>query len=1173
MNSWRLFTVCVLGAAVGGANDATALTVATWIGATGDYEDASNWDSNPLIPNNGVDDVTAIISGNLTVTLDGATAITVDTFNLGDRTRFIASGVLTSFASANGIFDSGAQVIARNGATIDIGDASIDGASLIADDIGGGANASISSNATSYTGSAGFNRDRELAADGNGTRLDLANVHTLIRNSGSSNNLNIRARDGGVVDLSALTNIVAPAGGLNGGTLLFQANGASTIALSNVTDFDEIFYEVTDGGNISGQVHSVTSGRLTVGGASDVLTDLASLNSVANSIVTAQDGASVDLGNANLDSASLLALKENGSAAPGATITTSATSYTGTDGFNQDRTLKADGTGTMLDLSSLTSLVRNRGSANNLDIRALNGGTVDLRGLSTFTDAPAGNAGASTLVHASDGGTLVLDGISDFDDIRYEVLGGGNITGEIHTLINGVLTIGGASDSLTNLNNLTSVENSAVTARDGAIVDLGSANIDRASLFAAQQTNSAAPNAILRSSAASYTGTDGFNLDRTLQADGTGTHLDLSELSNFTRNRGAANHLDIVARDGGRIDLSGLSSFTDAVGGNNGATLLVQAQADSTVMLDGITEFDNVRYEALGGGDITGQIHTFTNGRLIIGGASDVTTDLSLLTSVTDTAVIAEDGAQVLLASANIDRASLIARKENSAAAPNAKLSTAATSYTGTDGFNLDREFEADGTGTILDLSTLTSLVRNRGTLNNLFIRAIDGGQVDLSGLAGFTDAPGGNEGSALELVAETGGEILLNGVAVLDGIDYTALDGGRIISQLTSFLNGRMTIGGASDVETDLSTLLSAAGSTVISQGGAQVDLGTTIIDQASLVARIGSIGGTIGARLESGASAYAGTDGFNFDREFSANGAATFLDLSALTTLVRNRGSLNELSVRASDGGVVDLSNLSTLTNPSGGLDGSRIFVEAEDADSEVRLSALTSIEHAEVTIDNGARVDLGELGHFAHGTVKMDGTANAQDLKVADTFVLGQGGTIDMNESPAAFIIGNAGGPIVAGAVNVAGGIFGGNGTVIGNVTNNGTIRPGESPGTLIIDGDYVQQIGAKLAVEIESESLFDVLKITGSATLAGTLEVSFLSSFDPGVNVFIILSAEGGVQGVFDNVFFNGALVDVFYGDDFVQLNMGPVPLPPAMWLFSTALLGLVARCRRGDGLGV
>lgn len=74
--------------------------------------------------------------------------------------------------------------------------------------------------------------------------------------------------------------------------------------------------------------------------------------------------------------------------------------------------------------------------------------------------------------------------------------------------------------------------------------------------------------------------------------------------------------------------------------------------------------------------------------------------------------------------------------------------------------------------------------------------------------------------------------------------------------------------------------------------------------------------------------------------------------------------------------------------------------------------------------------------------------------------------------------------------------SGGTFGGHGTVQGNLTNNsgGTVAPGGSIGTTTVTGNYTQSAGSTLQVEV-SPTANDVLNVTGTATLAGTLQIVF------------------------------------------------------------------------------
>jgi hypothetical protein len=101
---------------------------------------------------------------------------------------------------------------------------------------------------------------------------------------------------------------------------------------------------------------------------------------------------------------------------------------------------------------------------------------------------------------------------------------------------------------------------------------------------------------------------------------------------------------------------------------------------------------------------------------------------------------------------------------------------------------------------------------------------------------------------------------------------------------------------------------------------------------------------------------------------------------------------------------------------------------------------------------------------------------------------------------------------------GSVDILGGTISGSGTIGGSVTNSGgTTAPGNSPGALTIDGNYNQASGGTLAIEIGGTQAgveHDVLQVLGDASLAGTLDVSFIDGFTPsGGNAFIVLTAGG------------------------------------------------------------
>jgi hypothetical protein len=66
------------------------------------------------------------------------------------------------------------------------------------------------------------------------------------------------------------------------------------------------------------------------------------------------------------------------------------------------------------------------------------------------------------------------------------------------------------------------------------------------------------------------------------------------------------------------------------------------------------------------------------------------------------------------------------------------------------------------------------------------------------------------------------------------------------------------------------------------------------------------------------------------------------------------------------------------------------------------------------------------------------------------------------------------------------------------------NEGLVSPGNSPGSITVDGDFVQTETGRLLIEIggaatEPGTDFDALVVTGSATFDGTLELETLEDF--------------------------------------------------------------------------
>jgi hypothetical protein len=175
----------------------------------------------------------------------------------------------------------------------------------------------------------------------------------------------------------------------------------------------------------------------------------------------------------------------------------------------------------------------------------------------------------------------------------------------------------------------------------------------------------------------------------------------------------------------------------------------------------------------------------------------------------------------------------------------------------------------------------------------------------------------------------------------------------------------------------------------------------------------------------------------------------------------------------------------------------------------------------------------------------------------------------------------------GTLQASIINILGGSLTGTGTVNGDTINNGgMVGPGSSAGVLTIDGDYTQGLDGALNIEVlgTAAGAFDQLIVTGSALFepGTTINFSFLDGFLPEINdTFDFLLAAGGISffsGDISSVVFN--ISGVAEGFEFLTDPTGGtlmltalndaqavVPLPGAVWLFASGLLGLIGMARR------
>ncbi|MBJ6135833.1 autotransporter-associated beta strand repeat-containing protein, partial [Ochrobactrum sp. Q0168] len=162
------------------------------------------------------------------------------------------------------------------------------------------------------------------------------------------------------------------------------------------------------------------------------------------------------------------------------------------------------------------------------------------------------------------------------------------------------------------------------------------------------------------------------------------------------------------------------------------------------------------------------------------------------------------------------------------------------------------------------------------------------------------------------------------------------------------------------------------------------------------------------------------------------------------------------------------------------------------------------------------------------------------------------------------------------IIGGEIDVgSGATLGGHGAV-GNATilADGMLSPGNSIGTLTVNGNLTLGPGSALEIEIASNGASDRVDVSGTATVSGSNVL--VTTIDPETSyqngqLYHILTADGGISGEFAGVVSNSAFLDMSlaYGNTAADLKIClktgcPKPVGPEQP--SPALFTTVAQTR-------
>ena len=470
----------------------------------------------------------------------------------------------------------------------------------------------------------------------------------------------------------------------------------------------------------------------------------------------------------------------------------------------------------------------------------------------------------------------------------------------------------------------------------------------------------------------------GFADDNSVQADGTGSVLDLSALTSVPGQNGY-DSVTLSATNGGELDLSGLTSLGDTnITDTNGSTILAS------------------NLTTLSGGGLT--------------------VDASTLSLPGLTEIIADTGDY---------EPSIEVSGGGSLSLPGMTSDADLTGY-----------LRVDGTGSVLDLSTLTS-VKQFSYMNQLYLQANNGGELNLSGLTRLSTTNTYGIG-----IADTGGSTILDGkLTTLKGMSVE-LDGTdtQVANAWSSATNCFFHFAGGSYSLPDLTNI---DGSTVYVTGGGSLTL--------------------------LGVTSDTGKGGISLD----AAGSGSVVDLSALTSVTGSVG------LEADNDGEVDASGLTSV----GGAG-----IDAYEG-GEVDVSGLTGLKNGSISDTKGSTVLDGNLTTLYEVYVTLDGT----DPHVADTWT-----------------------SLTVGSFSVTGGSY----SLPGLTDVDGSNIQVSGGGTLSLPG--VTSYAAKGANTISADGIGSVLDLSDLITVTKTSPGANLSATNGGeillpLSQFVLTLDSPSVQG--------------------------------------------------------
>ena len=394
-------------------------------------------------------------------------------------------------------------------------------------------------------------------------------------------------------------------------------------------------------------------------------------------------------------------------------------------------------------------------------------------------------------------------------------------------------------------------------------------------------------------------------------------------------------------------------------------------------------------------------------------------------------------------------------------------------------------------------------------------ITATNGGKLDLSKVETILPLAGSQDFFQI---------LLSDGTSEIDLSSLNTLSGS----------GGRHRIDLSNQAQLNLAVLESATDVTFNLTQGAELNLGTNAAEAGSYNNVLFNL--TQGAKLTSNGTqpvTYS-SEGFRGNTTImSADGEGTVLDLSSVISLdtSNNDGSIgvSTHTITATNGGKLDLSKVETITPPDRSED--RIDVVVNGDMSEIDLSSLQ-------TINGNGQARFNAIGGFlllGNFTNTETITASGGGLITINDDFLQTSGSVNVSDDSEVTVAGDytqtggstnlLGGTLdITGNADIQNGSLVGTGTLNANtVINDSIINPGNSTGSLNLNGNYTQTSTGTLDIEIGGTNIgeFDQLVVRDTADLDGILNVTVLDSYTPTIGDRFEIITFGDRTGEFIN----------------------------------------------------